>query len=200
MYIKAATRLRTTLPLAKRQARWGSNLINSCWCTCFYAGEGRTVASTKCRSILSVVSVSLCTKAQRSSEEHEALWHGVASQSTMAADMLLCKQTKPSCTSRSASAMGPRAQVGGRSARAYYPGPGVRTLHAEPDTRRRPFRTYPYPYSACGTPGHSHRTPAWSQPGKRLTDFASIRSVHLEAGCHQKHAAKATESRQQTVT
>ncbi len=30
-------------------------------------------------------------------------------------------KTKPSCTSRSASAMGPHALVGGRSARAYYP-------------------------------------------------------------------------------
>jgi hypothetical protein len=38
--------------------------------------------------------------------------------------------------------MGPRAQVGGRSARAYYPGPGLRTLYAEPGTRRRPFLTH----------------------------------------------------------
>jgi hypothetical protein len=47
--------------------------------------------------------------------------------------------------SRSASAMGPRAQAGGRSARAYhpgYPGPGGRTVYTEPGTRRRPFPTH----------------------------------------------------------
>ena len=37
---------------------------------------------------------------------------------------LQTNKTKPSHTSRSASAMGPRARVGGQSAWAYNPGPG----------------------------------------------------------------------------
>ncbi len=79
------------------------------------------------------------------------------------------KQTKPSCTSRSASAMGPRALVGGRSARAYDPGPGVRTLHTKPGTSRRPFLAHTHTVHVeplVTAIAHQHgRTPAAAAAG-----------------------------------
>ncbi len=54
----------------------------------------------------------------------------------------------------SASTMGPRAQVGGRSAWAYYPGPGAWTRYAEPG--RHQEAAAPMPIQCMWNP--------WSQP------------------------------------
>jgi hypothetical protein len=62
--------------------------------------------------------------------------------------------------------MGRRAQVIGRKKCAgLSPRPrGSNRVHR---TRHQEVVvSHPYPYSACGTPGHSHRTPAWSHSGR----------------------------------
>jgi hypothetical protein len=109
------------------------------------------------------------------------------------------KQTnKPSCTSCSASTMGPRARVGGQSVGACNPGPKVRTLHTKPITRRRSLTTHTQamhvePYIAAITHQHgsttiTHTTAVWHevQALAACCDW-QLHTEHVHVFCRRKH-------------
>jgi hypothetical protein len=72
--------------------------------------------------------------------------------------------------------MHPHARACRSAGAGLSPWPRVRTLYTDqnaPGGGCFPPIRYTYTYSACGTPGHSHRTPAWSpiQPRLQLSDM-----------------------------